>query len=76
MLPWYSQNPSPVPNPEQTASVLSLVFYYFTWETIERASGSPESPMDTLPAIADYDIARNLVEQSFKVLLSPSIPGV
>jgi hypothetical protein len=70
----FEQNPSAVPNPEQTASIFSLAVYAFVSDTIQAFSKAPASlPSDVLPLLADYDTADVLAARSFKV--SPSTPS-
>ncbi|KAF8192829.1 P-loop containing nucleoside triphosphate hydrolase protein [Mycena galopus ATCC 62051] len=59
-------NPMEVPNPEQTASVLSLVFYAFLNPTIVLAHRLRRLPYDLLPPLADYDSAQYLRSRNFK----------
>ncbi|KAI0031196.1 hypothetical protein K488DRAFT_79193 [Vararia minispora EC-137] len=58
-------NPSPVPNPEQTASILSLVLYNFMNDIVFRAYRVSHFPFDQLPPLADYDLASNLYLDTF-----------
>lgn len=62
-----TQEPCP-PNPEQTASLISLVTYAFLDPTILLANRIPHLSADQLPPIADYDQAKNLVKKSFPTL--------
>jgi hypothetical protein len=66
------QNPSAVPNPEQTASTFLLAFYTFVSYTISKgySKGSAATPLDIIPPLADYDTADVLVDHSFKVCFS------
>ncbi|KAK7694249.1 hypothetical protein QCA50_001429 [Cerrena zonata] len=67
-LPQDINNPSPIPNPEQTASILSLMLYTFLDKTIFMAYNIPHLPLDKLPPLADYDSAKHLVARSFPFL--------
>lgn len=55
------------PNPEQTASILSLVTYSFLDPVISLANRIPKLTHDQLPPLADYDYAKNLIASSFPV---------
>ncbi len=55
------------PNPEQTASLLSLVTYGFVENFIWKASRMTHCPFDMLPPLADYDGTDYLVKRSFRV---------
>ncbi|KAJ7353080.1 multidrug resistance-associated ABC transporter [Mycena albidolilacea] len=61
-------NPMEVPNPEQTASILSLVFYAFLDPTIVLAHRLGRLPYDLLPPLADYDCAQYLRSRNFKYI--------
>ncbi|RDX55375.1 P-loop containing nucleoside triphosphate hydrolase protein [Lentinus brumalis] len=56
------------PNPEQTASLLSLVTYGFVENFIWKASRMTHCPFDMLPPLADYDGTDYLVKRSFRTL--------
>lgn len=58
------------PNPEQTASLLSFVFYSFLDPLVFLANRVPHLSYDMLPPLADYDYAKNLVAASFQVFYS------
>ncbi|KAF8883986.1 P-loop containing nucleoside triphosphate hydrolase protein [Infundibulicybe gibba] len=60
-------NPMATPNPEQTASLLSLVVYAFLDPIIFLAYRIPHFSHDQLPPLADYDYAQNLRMKSFPV---------
>ncbi|KAH9059058.1 P-loop containing nucleoside triphosphate hydrolase protein [Lactarius vividus] len=55
-------------NPEQTASLLSMVLYTFLDPIVFLAYRVPHLSHDMLPPLADYDYTRNLVQRSFKHL--------
>ncbi|KAJ7768239.1 multidrug resistance-associated ABC transporter [Mycena metata] len=59
-------NPQPVPNPEQTASVLSLALYFFLDQVILLAARLPHLPHNLLPPLADYDHAQHLRTRAFQ----------
>ncbi|KAI0028294.1 hypothetical protein K488DRAFT_80756 [Vararia minispora EC-137] len=67
-IPLDPQDPAPVPNPEQTASLASLLTYTFLDQPIFHAYRVPHLAFDELPPLADYDYAKNLVKRSFKNL--------
>ncbi|KAI0045217.1 P-loop containing nucleoside triphosphate hydrolase protein [Auriscalpium vulgare] len=67
-VPHDPKDPSPEPNPEQTAPILSMALYTFLDPIIFLANRVPHLSHDQLPPIADYDHARNLVQRSFKHL--------
>ncbi|KAJ6598427.1 P-loop containing nucleoside triphosphate hydrolase protein [Mycena vulgaris] len=58
-------NPMPVPNPEQTASILGLVLYFFLDHVIFLAYRLSHLPHEMLPPLADYDYAQHLKTRSF-----------
>lgn len=57
-------------NPEQTASLFSLVLYFFLDSIIFTAYKIPHLAPEQLPPLADYDYSKNLVKHSFKVIVS------
>lgn len=56
------------PNPEQTASLFSLVFYFFLDRIILLAYGVVHLEHNQLPPLADYDYAENLKTRAFPVI--------
>ncbi|KAK1229502.1 hypothetical protein PQX77_007425, partial [Marasmius sp. AFHP31] len=56
-------NPSDEPNPEQTASPLSMLFFFFMNPVVFAASRVSHLPADQLPPLADYDAASHLREK-------------
>ncbi|KAJ7088653.1 multidrug resistance-associated ABC transporter, partial [Mycena epipterygia] len=58
--------PMSVPNPEQTASILSLVLYFFLDHVIFLAYRLSHLPHEMLPPLADYDYAQHLKARSFR----------
>ena len=54
-------------NPEQTASLFSLVLYNFLDPIIFKAQRVSHIPPEESPPLADYDFSKNLVKKSFKV---------
>ncbi|CAE6479744.1 unnamed protein product [Rhizoctonia solani] len=65
---WGAGNPSAVPNPEQTASVISLVLYNFLDPIVWAAYRSPKLEYEQLPPLADYDRASHLRDRGFDKL--------
>ena len=55
------------PNPEQTASILSLIVYSFMDPLVFEAYRVPHLSHERLPAIADYDHTEYLREKAFPV---------
>ena len=56
-----------VTNPEQTASIFSLMTYYFTEGLIFKARKTLHLGYEELPVLADYDRADTLKTRSFQV---------
>lgn len=54
-------------NPEQTASVASLLTYVFVDPLVFKAYGVPHLSHTELPPLADYDFSRHLVDKAFPV---------
>jgi ABC-type multidrug transport system fused ATPase/permease subunit len=54
-----------VPNPEQTASIFSLIVYSFLDPLVFEACRVPHLSHERLPAIPDYDEAKYLREKAF-----------
>ncbi|KAG8713050.1 hypothetical protein FRC11_013442, partial [Ceratobasidium sp. 423] len=69
-----SQKPG-APNPEETASVISLVLYDFMSPLIWTAYQSAKLNYDQLPPLAHYDRAEFLRQRSFPKLDPLSQPG-
>jgi hypothetical protein len=64
-----------VPNPEQTACLLSLVLYFFLDQIIFLSYRLPHLPFDQLPPLADYDYCKNLKAKAFPVSVSLRPPN-
>ena len=62
------KEPAAVPNPEQTASLISLLLWFFLDPIVFLAYKIPHLSHDQLPTLADYDQAKNLVKKSFPSL--------
>ncbi|KAJ6612668.1 multidrug resistance-associated ABC transporter [Mycena sp. CBHHK59/15] len=67
-IPVDPKSPMPVPNAEQTASLLSLALFPFLDPVILLAYKLPHLPYDLLPPLADTDYAANLKARGFKNL--------
>jgi hypothetical protein len=59
----------PLPNPEQTASPLSLLLFSFLDPVILLAYKLPHLPYDLLPPLADSDSSEWLKKRGFPVRL-------
>ena len=55
------------PNPEQTASVISYLFYTFLDPIIWLAYRVPHLSHDQLPPLCDTDYVKNLIQRSYPV---------
>ncbi|KAJ7041534.1 hypothetical protein C8F04DRAFT_1208348 [Mycena alexandri] len=64
-VPLDSKNPMPIANPEQTASVLSSVLYFWLDPIISLAYRIPHLNFDQLPPLCDYDHAEVLKARAF-----------
>ncbi|KAJ7071475.1 hypothetical protein C8F01DRAFT_1317450 [Mycena amicta] len=64
-VPVDPKNPMPVPNPEQTASIFSLMFYFFLDPVVFLGYRLRHLSADQLPPLADYDYAANMRARSF-----------
>ncbi|KAJ7141418.1 hypothetical protein C8R44DRAFT_763397 [Mycena epipterygia] len=64
-IPVDPKNPMPVPNPEQTAPILSLVLYFFLDPIIFLAYRIPHLELEQLPPLSDFDYAENLKAEAF-----------
>ncbi|KAF7367211.1 ATP-binding cassette transporter [Mycena sanguinolenta] len=72
-IPVDPKNPMPVPNPEQTASIVSTALYFFMDPIVFLGYRVKHLSQDQLPPLADYDYAGNLKARNFKHLeVSPS----
>ncbi|RXW23865.1 hypothetical protein EST38_g2012 [Candolleomyces aberdarensis] len=69
------KEPMETPNPEQTASLFSLLTYSFLDPVILLANRVPHLSTDLLPPLADYDYAKNLRAHSFPHLDAFMNPG-
>ncbi|KAJ7198849.1 P-loop containing nucleoside triphosphate hydrolase protein, partial [Mycena pura] len=64
-IPLDSKNPMLVPNPEQTASILSSVLYIFLDPIVSLAYRIPHLSFNQLPPLCDYDYASVLKARAF-----------
>ncbi|KAJ7049448.1 hypothetical protein C8F01DRAFT_1352344 [Mycena amicta] len=64
-VPLDPQNPMPVPNAEQTASILSSVSYSFLDPIVKLAYRIPHLPFNRLPPLPDYDASNVLKARAF-----------
>ena len=55
------------PNPAQTASPFSAMFYVHLDAIVSKARKTLHLPLEELPPLADDDMANNLKEKHFKV---------
>jgi len=55
------------PNPEQTASIFSMMTYTYLDAIIFSAYKVPHLPVDQLPPLADFDSAKYQTEKAFPV---------
>ncbi|KIK58469.1 hypothetical protein GYMLUDRAFT_45326 [Collybiopsis luxurians FD-317 M1] len=67
-IPVDPKHPMLVPNPEQTASLFSLGFFFFLDPVVFEAYYVPHLPFDRLPPLADDDSIRNLKAAHFRRL--------
>ncbi|KAH9030174.1 hypothetical protein EDB84DRAFT_1562614 [Lactarius hengduanensis] len=65
LLTFAAIDPQQVINPEQTASLLSMMLYTFLDPIVFLASRVPHLSHDMLPPLADYDYTRNLHLDTF-----------
>ncbi|KDR82378.1 hypothetical protein GALMADRAFT_56800 [Galerina marginata CBS 339.88] len=64
-IPVDSENPMPSPNPEQTASLFSLLTYSFMDSTVFLGYKVPHLSVDQLSPLADYDASKYQTEKNF-----------
>ncbi|KIK71390.1 hypothetical protein GYMLUDRAFT_254610 [Collybiopsis luxurians FD-317 M1] len=67
-VPVDPKNPSPRPNPEQTASIFSLIIYSFLDPLVSAAYRVTHLDYGKLPPLNDNDAAKHLKDLSFKRL--------
>ena len=66
-IPLEPKDPMLVPNPEQTACIISFLVYAFLDPIIWLAYRIPHLTYDQLPPLCDYDYIRNLIKRSYPV---------
>ncbi|GAW05721.1 ABC transporter [Lentinula edodes] len=67
-VPVDPKNPLSAPNPEQTASLLSLVFFTYLDSLVWKASKVPHLSTEALPPLSDNDQARILRAKALSML--------
>ncbi|KAF7368881.1 ATP-binding cassette transporter [Mycena venus] len=67
-IPLDPKKPMTVVNPEQTASIFSIVFYFFLDPIIALAYRIPHLDFEQLPPLCDYDDAAYLKAKAFPYL--------
>ncbi|KAJ6574692.1 hypothetical protein B0H19DRAFT_1371649 [Mycena capillaripes] len=67
-IPVDPTNPMPVPNPEQTASIISTMIYAFLDPVVFLGYRVSHMTRDQLPPLSDYDYSANLKAKNFKHL--------
>ncbi|KAJ6501692.1 hypothetical protein C8R47DRAFT_1193380 [Mycena vitilis] len=69
-IPVDPKNPMPVPNAEQTASIISSMLYFFLDPVVFLGYRVAHMTHDQLPPLSDYDASANLKARNFKHLVS------
>ncbi|KAJ6462020.1 hypothetical protein C8R47DRAFT_1225647 [Mycena vitilis] len=69
-VPVDPKNPMAVPNPEQTAPIISLLLFSFLDPVVFLGYRVPHISHDQLPPLSDYDASANLKARNFKHLVS------
>ncbi|GJE87809.1 multidrug resistance-associated ABC transporter [Phanerochaete sordida] len=67
-VPFDPRDPMPVPNPEQTCSILSMLFYGFLDEVVWTGYRSPTMTTEQLPPLCDYERMKNMSKTAFPYL--------
>ncbi|KAK0192591.1 hypothetical protein F5146DRAFT_1102469 [Armillaria mellea] len=65
-IPVDPDRPASIPNPEQTARIISLISYSWLDPVVKAAYHVAHLPYDQLPPLADYDASKYLKARSFK----------
>ncbi|EJC98975.1 multidrug resistance-associated ABC transporter [Fomitiporia mediterranea MF3/22] len=65
-VPLDPKNPTDVPNPEQTASFISLLSFSFLDPLVSAAYHVPHLPAEQFPPLADYDCSKVLKKRGFR----------
>ncbi|KAK0478556.1 hypothetical protein IW261DRAFT_1551827 [Armillaria novae-zelandiae] len=64
-IPVNTKNPMPLPSPEQTAPLISMMLHSYLDPLVLKAYRIPHLPFDQLPPLADYDTSQVLKARSF-----------
>ncbi|KAK0473305.1 hypothetical protein IW261DRAFT_1342846 [Armillaria novae-zelandiae] len=64
-IPVNTKNPMPLPSPEQTAPLISMMLHSYLDPLVLKAYWIPHLPFDQLPPLADYDTSQVLKARSF-----------
>ncbi|KAK0208414.1 hypothetical protein DFS33DRAFT_1411920 [Desarmillaria ectypa] len=64
-IPVDAKNPMPLPSPEQTAPLISMMLHSYIDPLVLKAYRIPHLPFDQLPPLADYDTSQVLKARSF-----------
>ncbi|KAG7450174.1 P-loop containing nucleoside triphosphate hydrolase protein [Guyanagaster necrorhizus] len=64
-IPVGPENPMPLPSPEQTAPLISMMLHSYLDPLVMKAYRIPHLPFDQLPPLADYDTSQVLKARSF-----------
>ncbi|KAK0465231.1 uncharacterized protein EV420DRAFT_1637381 [Desarmillaria tabescens] len=64
-IPVDAKNPMPLPSPEQTAPLISLMLHSYLDPLVLKAYRIPHLPFDQLPPLSDYDTSQVLKARSF-----------
>ncbi|KAJ7293178.1 hypothetical protein C8J57DRAFT_1703993 [Mycena rebaudengoi] len=67
-IPVDPKNPMAVANPEQTASIVSIMFYFFLDPIVFLGYRLPHLSHDQLPPLCDYDYSGHLKARNFKYI--------
>ncbi|KAK0458994.1 uncharacterized protein EV420DRAFT_1541764 [Desarmillaria tabescens] len=67
-IPVNPNDPFPIPHPEQTTPLISLILYFWMDPVVKAAYRVAHLPYDQLPPLADYDASKTLKARSFKYL--------
>ncbi|CAK5280078.1 unnamed protein product [Mycena citricolor] len=68
-VPEDPEHPMPEVNPEQTASLFSMAFYFFLDPIVWKGYKMPHLSADQLPPLCDSDASLNMKKKNFKYLL-------
>ncbi|KAJ3557433.1 hypothetical protein NM688_g1472 [Phlebia brevispora] len=65
-IPYDPMNPMEEEDPEQTASILSKLFFFYMEPIVFKASRTSHLSLDQFPPLADIDLMKNLETRYFK----------